>query len=179
MKKMMLILLAVTMISLLAACSSGTKRTEAGSTASAGNSENAEAPHFTLTDTDGKTHSLSDYAGKKVYVKFWASWCSICLAGLEEVDALAKSDEDFVVLTIVSPGYKNEKETEAFKKWFSGVEEAANTTVLLDEGGKVADEFGVRGYPTSAYIDSEGKLIQTLPGHAGNEQITEKFASIK
>ncbi|WP_160035620.1 redoxin family protein [Paenibacillus sp. An7] len=173
MKKMILILLAVTMISLLAACSSGTKATEAGETTS------ADATNFTLTDTDGKAHSLSDYAGKKVYLKFWASWCSICLAGLEEVDALAKSDEDFVVLTIVSPGYKNEKETEAFKKWFSGVEEAANTTVLLDEGGKVADEFGVRGYPTSAYIDSDGKLIQTLPGHAGNEQITEKFASIK
>ncbi|WP_454193285.1 redoxin family protein [Paenibacillus sp. Marseille-Q7038] len=173
MKKMMLILLAVTMISLLAACSSGTKATEGGSTAS------AEAPNFTLTDIDGKTHSLSDYAGKKVYVKFWASWCSICLAGLEEVDELAKNDEDFIVLTIVSPGYKNEKETGAFKKWITGVEEVANTTVLLDEGGTIADEFGVRGYPTSAYIDSNGKLIQTLPGHAANEQIIEKFASIK
>lgn len=179
MKKMMLILTGVMIIALLAACSSGTKGTEAGSTASATSAGNTEAPNFTLTDLNGKTHHLSDYAGQKVYVKFWASWCSICLAGLEEVDLLAKSDEDFVVLTIVSPGYKNEKDTEAFKKWISGVEEAANTTVLLDEGGKVADEFGVRGYPTSAYIDSEGKLVQTLPGHAGNEQIIEKFASIQ
>lgn len=179
MKKMMLILTGVMMIALLAACSSGIKGTEAGSTASAGNTGNAEAPNFTLTDIDGKAHSLSDYEGKKVYVKFWASWCSICLAGLEEVDELSESDEDFVVLTIVSPGYKNEKDTEAFKKWFSGVEEAASTTVLLDESGKVADEFGVRGYPTSAYIDSDGKLVQTLPGHAGNEQIIEKFASIQ
>ncbi len=30
--------------------------------------------------TDGKTYHLSDYKGKKVYLNFWASWCSICLA---------------------------------------------------------------------------------------------------
>ena len=29
----------------------------------------------TLTDLDGKSVSLSQFRGKKVYVKFWASWC--------------------------------------------------------------------------------------------------------
>lgn len=171
MRKMVLILFAVMLMMVLSACSTGSQNAETGDT--------DEAPNFTLTDLNGKTHSLSDYAGKKVYVKFWASWCSICLAGLEEVNSLSKEEEDFVVLTVVSPGYKNEKEADAFKKWISGVEEAADTTVLLDEGGKVADQFGVRGYPTSAYIDSDGKLVQALPGHAANEQIIEKFASIQ
>jgi len=33
-----------------------------------------DAPDFTLPDLDGKTHSLSDYRGKKVFVVSWASW---------------------------------------------------------------------------------------------------------
>ncbi|MFC7678850.1 TlpA family protein disulfide reductase [Paenibacillus sp. GCM10028914] len=173
-KKIMLIGLTTLIVIALSACSSGNRVSDGGSTAGA-----KSAPDFTLTDLDGKTHSLKDYAGQKVYVKFWASWCSICLAGLEEVNTLAKEDKDFVVLTIVAPGYKNEKDTEAFKKWFNGVEEAPDLTVLLDEGGKIADQFQVRGYPTSAYIDASGQLIQTLPGHVGNEQIIEKFATIE
>lgn len=33
-----------------------------------------EAPNFTLPDMDGRTHSLSDYRGKKVLLITWASW---------------------------------------------------------------------------------------------------------
>ena len=44
---------------------------------------------FTLTDTEGKVHKLSDYQGKKVYLKFWASWCGICMKTLGETNAFA------------------------------------------------------------------------------------------
>ena len=33
-----------------------------------------EAPNFTLPDVNGKTHSLSDFRGKKVLLITWASW---------------------------------------------------------------------------------------------------------
>ena len=33
-----------------------------------------KAPDFTLPDMSGKTHSLSDFRGKKVLLVTWASW---------------------------------------------------------------------------------------------------------
>ncbi len=137
------------------------------------------APVFELVDVTGSTHKLSDYAGKKVYIKFWASWCSICLAGIEEVNTLAGDEmKDFVILTLVSPGYNNEKKSPAFIKWFNGVDNVSNLTVLLDEDGDLTREFGVRGYPTSAFIGSDGVLVKTQPGHLSNDQIIAEFEMI-
>lgn len=137
------------------------------------------APAFDLVDLEGNPHDLSKYAGKKVYVKFWASWCSICLAGMEELNALAGEDPDFEVLTIVSPSSNAEKDSESFAKWFSGLDNASNITVLLDEGGTVFDEYGVLAYPTSTYIGSDGVMVKSAPGHFSNEQIHETFESIQ
>ena len=61
------------------------------------------APMFDLKDLNGNKVALADLAGEKVYVKYWASWCSICLAGLDELDTLAAQKSDFKVISVVSP----------------------------------------------------------------------------
>lgn len=171
--KLFVIMLAA--VFLLGACAGDST----SSTKAAAKNEGTIAPSFELVDTKGDTYNLADYKGKKVYVKFWASWCSICLAGLEELNTLAGEEQDFVVLSIVSPNFNNEKKRDAFIKWFNGVEGTSNIKVLLDEDGAIAKKYNIRAYPTSSYIGSDGKLIQTLPGHVSNPQIIEKFKSIQ
>lgn len=136
------------------------------------------APAFDLKDVKGTTISLADYEGKKVYIKFWASWCSICLAGLEELNTFAGEDQDFVILTVVSPSYKGEKKSDSFVTWFNGLENVSNLSVLLDEDGALAQKFGLRGYPTSAFIGSDGVLVKTQAGHLNNDQIKVELENI-
>lgn len=135
------------------------------------------APDFTLMNLNGDEVSLSSLKGEKVYVKFWASWCSICLAGLEELDQLAASDNNFKVITIVSPDFNGEQSKDDFITWFDTLE-YKNIEVLLDENGTVAKSFGVRAYPTSAYIGSDSVLIKSLPGHVDNQTIGDTFKTI-
>ena len=133
---------------------------------------------FELTGVDGKTYRLSDYKGKKVYLKFWASWCSICLASLPDTDELAKeASDDYVVLTVVSPGQKGEQAEEAFKKWYQGLD-YKDLPVLLDPSGQLLASYGVRSYPTQAFIDKEGKLVKTQPGFMDKASILETLKSI-
>ncbi|ANU11851.1 TlpA family protein disulfide reductase [Planococcus antarcticus] len=169
-------ILLLTLLVLLSACNSNSQ----GNGASAGQlNDGNPAPSFELMDLKGNQQNLADYEGKKVYVKFWASWCSICLSGMEELNTLAGEENDFEVLTIVSPGSNAEKNTESFAKWFEGFPNAENIIVLLDEGGTFFDEYGVIGYPTSVYIGSDGTLVKSQTGHFSNEEIKASFETIQ
>lgn len=124
---------------------------------------------------DGKTVNLSDYKGKKVYIKVWASWCPTCLAGLPEVDSLAANhSDDTVVLSVVAPGVNREKKAEDFKEWFSGLE-YKNLPVLMAETPDFFKQVGVIGYPTSVFINQNGELVQAHPGHLSNEDIQKQL----
>lgn len=135
------------------------------------------APSFSLSNLNGNQVQLTDFKNQKVYVKYWASWCSICLAGLEDLNTLAGQDKDFKVITIVTPNYKGEKSAKDFTDWFTK-QPYDNITVLFDEDGVWAKKFGLRGYPSSYYIGSDGILVKSSPGHAFNDMILETFKEI-
>ena len=124
-----------------------------------------------LKDINNKTVSLDKYKGKKVYIKMWASWCPICLSGLNEINSLsADKNKNFTVITIVSPGIKGEKSTDKFIQWYKGLN-YKNITVLLDEKGTVIKRAKVLGYPSNIILDSNLNIISTSQGHMNIEQI--------
>ncbi|QDH23562.1 redoxin domain-containing protein [Saccharibacillus brassicae] len=167
-----LLLLTLSAVLLLSACGQNGAASSSGQTASA-----KPAPQFDLKDLSGSEVKLADFKGEKVYIKYWASWCSICLAGMEELNTLAGQDNDYKVISIVAPNFKGEKSEADFKKWYAGLDEK-NTTVLLDQDGKYAQQLGVRAYPTSFYIDSNGGLAKTVPGHNANDVIATNINDI-
>lgn len=137
------------------------------------------APDFALPDLNGTVHHLADYEGQKVYLFFWASWCSICLSGLNELSELAESDEDFTILTIISPGTYAERNANEFKTWFSSIDHEGDFIVLLDDGGDVFGQFELEGYPSSVWINSAGRIAEQRTGHVTNDEILELMNSIR
>ena len=124
-----------------------------------------------LKDINNKPVSLDKYKGKKVYIKVWASWCPICLSGLNEINSLsADKNKNFTVITIVSPGLKGEKPTDKFIQWYKGLN-YKNITVLLDEKGTVIKRAKILGYPSNIILDSNLNIISTSQGHMNAGQI--------
>ncbi|MBX3317794.1 MAG: thioredoxin family protein [Phycisphaeraceae bacterium] len=122
-----------------------------------------KAPDFTLTDTDGKTHTLSDYTkqGKIVVLEWFNPGCPWVVRVHEKSDALAKtaaSHKDKVVWLAVNSGaagkqgHGKELNAEFKKKW------NINYPILLDESGKVGKSFGAKVTPHMFVIAADGTL---------------------
>ena len=134
---------------------------------------------FALPDLDGNVVRLSDFNGKKVYLKFWGSWCSVCMAGMDEFVAYTEAQEasgEVVVLTVVAPGLYGEKKADDFRTWFQG--QGYEFPVLLDEGGDVTNLYNVRGFPTNVFIDPNGAIAYSMAGGMNNATIDSVWEQI-
>lgn len=140
--------------------------------------EGQMAYDFNFPDLDGNMYKLSDQKGKKVYVKFWASWCPVCLSGLSEVDEMSKNTEDYEVVTVVSPGNLGEKNKEEFIDWFKSLG-YENTKVLLDESGQFIQDYAIRSTPTNVIVGSDGVLVSVVPGQLNKETIDKIFQEVQ
>ena len=113
-----------------------------------------DAPDFTLQSVDGKEVKLSDFKGKKVYLKFWASWCGPCKKSMPELMELAaKEDRGFEILTVIAPGLQGEKTVDQFPKWFEE-QGYKDIPVLYDTQGTTFQAYQIRSIPTEYLIES-------------------------
>lgn len=49
---------------------------------------------FTLADSDGRLHHLSDLRGRWVLVNFWATWCAPCVTEIPIIQQFVESHAD-------------------------------------------------------------------------------------
>lgn len=122
-----------------------------------------KAPDFTLTDTDGKTHKLSDYTsqGKIVVLEWFNPGCPWVVRVHEKSDVMTKTAEankDSVVWLAINSGapgkqgYGKELNAEVKKKW------NIQYPILLDESGAVGKSFGAKVTPHMFVIAADGTL---------------------
>lgn len=145
----------------------------------ASSSPSEQPKTLTLSGLDGKTLAFSQLQGKIVYIKFWASWCPLCLAGLEDFSRLAKQyqgSDKIAVISIVAPGLRGEVDKADFIEWAKA--QQIDFPVLFDESGAANEKFGVIGYPTSVYLNPKGLLAEKVAGDESNEQIVSKLSSL-
>lgn len=125
----------------------------------------AGALDFSLTDTEGKTHSLASHAGKWVLVNLWATWCAPCLAEMPELEALNKSrSSDLVVLGVAVDGQPVSRVAQFADKL--GV-----TYPIVAGNAAMARQFGPRGYPTSILYDASGHQVLVKEGPVTRQEI--------
>lgn len=120
------------------------------------------APDVTFTDLNGKEISMASLRGKVVYVKFWATSCTTCVAQMPDTIKHYQDLKDQGFDTIaVAMSYDPLNYVENFTK-----SRQLPFPVVLDKDGSLAQAFGdVKLTPTAFLIDKQGKIIKRYLGN--------------
>lgn len=107
------------------------------------------APTWELENLEGRPVRLEDFRPQPVLVNFWATWCPPCQAEMPLLDRLARQRTDVAVVA-VDVGDRAQ-EVRAFL-----AARGLTLPVALDTQGAVATRYGVRGLPTTFFLDGQG-----------------------
>jgi peroxiredoxin len=122
------------------------------------------APDFSGTDSNGKTHKLSEYRGKYVVLEWTNNGCPYTKKHYESgnMQALQKewTGKGVVWLTVLSSaqgeqGYMTAAQENAYLRKVN----ASPTAALLDPTGAIGHEYEAKTTPHMFVIDPSGKLI--------------------
>ena len=108
------------------------------------------APDFERGSLNGSVVRLADYQGKPLLLHFWASWCPMCEMEQGSITAIAN---DHPVVTVAFQSGTSEEVQRYMER--KGITE---WVTVVDEDGKLAEQYGIHGVPTSYVLDGEGNI---------------------
>lgn len=131
-----------------------------------------KAPDFKLFSTDGELLSLSDSLGKPAVINFWATWCAPCLIEMP----LLQDKYDVYSSKLLIVGV-NAGESQSVVQKFVNTNDISFPT-LLDPSESIQKMYGIRGYPTTYFLDKNGVIKAVHIGILSEKQIDEYFKKI-
>ena len=132
------------------------------------------APAFTLHDTDGKSVSLSDFAGKTVVLEWVNPDCPFVVRhyNLDTMTKLAEANKDVVWLAIATGATADAESLKTFK-----TKEGISYPILLDPDGSTGKAYGAKKTPHMYIVDKAGKLAYA--GGIDDQEVGEPNAPLK
>jgi len=133
----------------------------------------AVPPDFTAVTWDGKTVSLSDYAGKPVWLTFGASWCPDCRTESADVEATYQANraKGLVILAVFIQESKDD---------VSGYAQRAGLTfpIAVDERAAIAGAYRTMGIPTHFFIGPDGRIREIRIGALPRDEMDRAVAAL-
>ncbi len=133
------------------------------------------APDFTVLDKNGQEVSLSDFRGQPVVLNFWATWCGYCKMEMPDFERAFATYPDVQFLMVNATD--GVRETVDIAKQY--IEQEGYTfPVYYDVNFEAVSSFYVRSFPSTYFIDADGRLIRYQTGMLTQEGLEEGIRHI-
>ena len=127
---------------------------------------------ITFKDINNKSVNLERFRDKLIILNFWATWCAPCLEEMPSLDLL-QSNKKLNNLKIfpINIGQEDLLKSKIFFRELK----IKNLDIYFDPTVSLANQFLLRGVPTTILINKEGKEFARIVGSIDFSD--EKFIS--
>lgn len=112
-----------------------------------------------VTLLSGKTINLQATSDTPQLLHFWASWCSVCKFEQSSIESLSKS------YPVISIAMQSGNATELRQYMQSN---KLSFSVVADNNGNIARQFGVRAVPVSFILNKQGRIVFIESGYTSS-----------
>jgi cytochrome c biogenesis protein CcmG/thiol:disulfide interchange protein DsbE len=133
------------------------------------------APPINGTTLGGTTFRLAALRGRWVVVNFFASWCPPCQQEQPELVAFAyghRSPGDAALVGVVF-----DDSASTARGFMSST--GASWPAVVDPGGQIALDYGVRGPPETFFVSPDGTVVAHFDGPMTNASLDYWLARAK
>ena len=117
--------------------------------------------NLAFLDSKQEIVKLDNYKGKLVILNFWATWCAPCIEEMPSLDRLQTSPAfnnlEIIPINIGRDGI--EKSKNFYKKL-----KIKNLKIYFDKDVELANQFLLRGLPTTVFINKKGEEFARVIG---------------
>ena len=140
---------------LLLQCSQTRNSPQTTAPASPNKEKDAPLRNLVFSDLNGNPMKLEDFAGKPIFLNFWATWCGPCVSEMKSIEAVSKQFDGKITFLALSS--ESTKTIEGYLKNNPFSFKFAHLDVSY------LDVY-VAALPTTWLINSEGKIVATERG---------------
>jgi len=131
---------------------------------------------FSLPDTQGVQHHISEWQGKILIINFWATWCPPCLKEIPEFinlqTELSTSNVQFIGIAI--------EDLEPVQQYLAKT--PVNYPILIggDAAISLSRQLGniVNAVPFTLIVNPQGQVIHRHPGELSRKKLLEIIAPL-
>jgi thiol-disulfide isomerase/thioredoxin len=120
---------------------------------------------------------LDRYKGKVIFIDFWATWCSPCLQGIQQIAPLKEelSDNKNVVFLYITNPSSPEKNYSITMPGIKG----EHYRVSTDQYNILSKIFQITGIPHYAIINKQGEIVNRHFLWTETDQIKQQLAALE
>ena len=121
------------------------------------------APDFTVYDLEGNEVKFSDRVGEKpIIINFWATWCGPCKSEMPHFEKAFKEYSDRIDFMMINPADGVNDTKENVEKFLAKT--GYTFPVYYDRDLNAGRVYGIKGFPTTFFIDKDGYVLGYFPG---------------